>query len=190
MNEPSVGPGRRHVGRHQVSLRAAVIVGALTMLAATRMAAVEPVPLLEVTVIVLAALCAALPDTHLGLAVVVLAAANWLATVDDTTTPWAAGMGVGLIVFHASCAAATIAPPSASLRADTVRRWSTRTVVAATPVVPVWLGVTAVARLDIGPGPTTAAMGLFVVAVGALWARHGRWWIGPQRGRTDSLAQR
>lgn len=163
-----------NIGRHQITLRVGIIAGALLMVIATRLAAGEPVPPIDAAVVALAIVCAGVPDTHVGLAVIVLGWIGWLVAVDDPTTPWAIAMAGGTITFHAATAAATIGPLSASLDPRTLRRWVARSATAAATALPVWLAVVVVEGLDPDASATTAALALFAIAAGAIFARYGR----------------
>lgn len=162
-----------NIGRYQIVLRVAVVLGALVMVTATRLAAGDAEPAIDAAVMGLAIVCSIVPDTHLGLAVIVIGWIGWIVTVDDPTTPWAIGMAVGTVAFHAATAAATIAPLTASLAPRTMRRWTLRSAVAATSAVPVWLAVIVADRLAPDANATTAAIALFVIAGGANFARYG-----------------
>ena len=87
-------------------LRILVLVSPLAALVCTRAAGGSAPVVIEFGVVVLTLFCVVLPDSHLGLLVSLLAGVGWLATVDDTTTPWSLALALALLVFHASLVAA------------------------------------------------------------------------------------
>lgn len=116
--------------------------------------------------------CAALPDSHFGLVVVVGVVAAWLTSVDDLTSPWSLVLGVLLAVFHVSMAAAAAAPGAARWTPTMSRRYLQRVVAASLASAFAWLLVVGAAEYE-PSSPVLAVVGLFVLAVGAVWARAG-----------------
>jgi len=152
-------------------LRILVLVSPLASLVCTR-AAGGPAPVvIEFGVVVLTLFCVVLPDSHLGLLVSLLAGVGWLATVDDTTTPWSLAMALTLLVFHTSLAAASVAAPGAAWTPALRRRWLLRSGVLAMACVASWLLVAAVNVYDVAASSALVAAALVVLAVAGLMVR-------------------
>jgi hypothetical protein len=130
-------------------------------------------PFVLVAAAALGVLCARRPDRHVGLVVVALVGVNWLATVDDHTTPWSVAVACLLAVFHAAAAAFGVAPPAATWTRAMGRRWLRRTSVLAAASGGTWLVVAALdGRAGRGRGIVLFAA-LALITSAALWA-HGR----------------
>jgi hypothetical protein len=134
-----------------VTLRTLVFSGPLVALVCIAGAAHRTRPAMDVAMLVLAGWCALHPDGHAGLLVVGLLAVDWLATVHDVTTPWSIGAAASVAVFHASMAAATVAPPGAPWTLPMCRRWARRTLVVGAASTGTW-AVVAVSHSHHPPG--------------------------------------
>lgn len=156
-----------------ILLRSLVVLSPLTAVGITWLAAGRVVPVVAVVVALLACACAARPASHLGVLVVAAVVAEWLAIVDDRTSPWSIGVAVGLTGFHAALAAATVAPPTAPWTMAMRRRWSRRVAALVVATGATWLLV--VLADSVRPAASTALLvaALSVIAAGALWARNG-----------------
>jgi hypothetical protein len=156
---------------HQRLLRLAIVAGPLLTLAATMVARGSFQPIALMVIGVLAIGCAISPDSHVGLLVVLLLALNWVQTVDDETTPWLLVAAAGLLVLHASMAAATVAPPAARWDRRMSRRWSARVAMVMAATAGAWSIAVGLADADLrGSAP---------VLVGALAATAWlTWWAG------------
>jgi hypothetical protein len=123
------GRGLRSLTRGQLSLRLLVLAAPLVALSAGFAAADGWSLWLTLLVIVAAIECATRPESHLGLAVVVVLALYWLGAVDDVRTAWTLAAGVAIAVFHAAMAAAAVAGPagrwSRAMRARWLGRFAT-----------------------------------------------------------------
>ena len=119
----------------------------------------------------LATVCAFVPDSHTGLAVVLVVCLHWFAAVDHVATPWALAVAAALAVFHTALAAATIAPPAAVWTRAMRRRWLRRFGGALAASAGTWAVVRAIH--DRRPGGAAALMviALVVLALAASWAR-------------------
>ena len=161
----------RRLSVHQLLLRIAVVAGPLLTLAATMAArgSFQPIALMVIGVLTIG--CALSPDTHLGLLVVLLLTVNWLQTVDDEATPWLLLAAAGLLVMHASMAAATVAPPAARWDAAMSRRWGMRIAVVAAATAGAWSVAAVLADADLrGSAPVLVA-----ALVMTAWLT---WWAG------------
>lgn len=154
----------------QLALRAAVPVSALGAVVAARAAAGDPLIVLEVAIVALAAWCGVTPDSHVGLLAVVLIGVNWLVAVDDHTSVWALGAAGSVAVLHTAMSAASLAPAAARWTSAMRRRWGRRCLTQIVVVLPTWLLVVAVSRVEIDGSALVMTGALVAVAVSALWA--------------------
>ncbi|MEQ1873817.1 MAG: hypothetical protein ABL953_08830 [Ilumatobacteraceae bacterium] len=154
-------------------LRVLVVVSPVTALMCTRFAADHSPRVVNISVIVLAVLCAAFPDGHMGLLVVLLVATQWFATVDSPTTPWSIAVAVLLTVFHSSLAAATVAPPAARWTRAMCRRWLLRPLAVMLASAATWAVIAATHRYEIASSDVLIAAALVGLAVAGMWARNG-----------------
>ncbi len=152
-------------------LRALVLFSPIVAVAFTRLASGRSTLAIDVFVVVLTASCVVVPDSHVGLLVVALIGVEWLALVDDTTTPWSLAVAVMLLLFHTSLAAASIAAPGAVWSPALRHRWSRRAGALALVCVATWLAVAAVNVYDLAASSALVAASLVVLAVAGLWAR-------------------
>jgi len=152
-------------------LRGLVLTSPLLAIVSTRLAADRTVPVLDAAIIGVALFCAALPDSHAGLVVVALVGIDWWATVDDRVTPWSLVAAVALAVFHASTAAAGVAPVAARWTAAMSTRWLRRTAVLGAATCITWAAVAALGDHRIHGNGLLLAAALLVLACAALWAR-------------------
>ncbi|CAN5546442.1 hypothetical protein BH10ACT2_BH10ACT2_26810 [soil metagenome] len=183
MNEQSIEEATWLLSRTRgvgLVLRALMLVSPLAALGCTRLAG-GTLPFIAFPVIALSLLCVLVPDSHIGLFVVLLVAAGWLATVDDTTTPWSIGVAVSLTAFHASVAAATVAPPAARWTRAMRRRWSRRSLIVMIASAGTWLVVATVDRYEIPSSGVLLTASLLALAVAGMWARNGKLASGTAR---------
>jgi hypothetical protein len=154
-------------------LRALVLASPLLAAGCTWRAAHHTVPIVGVVVAVMAGACALHPDSHLGLLVVLVLGAEWLATVHDQATPWSVGAGVALTMFHASLAAATVAPPAATWTRAMCRRWLRRPLMLILGSAGTWAIVVAVHHLRVAGSAVLLVASVVALVLAALWARKG-----------------
>jgi len=152
-------------------LRMLVLVCPIAALACTRVAGGNTPTVIEFLVVALTAWCVVVPDSHVGMLVVLLIGVGWLAAVDDPTSPWSLAVALVLLVFHLSLAAAGIAAPGAVWSRAMRHRWGRRTGVLGLASVVVWLLVAAVNRYDLAASSALVAAALVVAAVAGLWAK-------------------
>ena len=153
-------------------LRVLVVVAPVVAVAAVRLASDRTMFPIDVAIVLLAVLCAVLPDSHLGLLVTLLVGVEWLASVDDTSTPWAVGAALALLVFHTSLAAASIAAPGAVWSPAMRRRWLGRTAVVALLCAATWSATAAIGRYQVAASSALVLSALVVLALAGLWARN------------------
>jgi hypothetical protein len=139
----------------------------------TWLAAGHTVLLVDGVIVGLGVMCAVLPDSHLGLLVVLLVGSEWLATVHDRVTLWSVGAAVALAVFHASMAAASVAPPAATWTRAMCRRWIRRSVAVMAASAGTWAVVATIHRQRVVSSAVLVAASLVARAVAGLWAREG-----------------
>jgi hypothetical protein len=154
-------------------LRGIVLTSPLAAIACTALAAHRTVPVLDVAIVGLALVCAVLPDSHSGSLVVVLVGVDWLATVDDRVTPWLLAAAIVLAIFHASMAAASVAPPAAKWTPAMSTRWLRRTAVVGAATCATWAVVTVIGDHRLRGNSLLVAGALVALAFAALWARAG-----------------
>jgi hypothetical protein len=162
-----------------VVLRLLVLTSAVVAVVCTWLAAGHTVPFINAVIFGLALVCVVLPDSHAGLLVVLLVGVEWLATVDDRTTPWSVGAAAALAVFHASMAAATVAPPAAKWTRAMCRRWMRRSAVVMVASAGTW-AVVVVARGHHASATVLVAASLIALATAGLWGREGSLDAGPR----------
>jgi hypothetical protein len=154
-------------------LRGLVLTAPLMAIACTWLAADRTIPAIDAAVVGLAIVCAVIPDSHTGLLVVVLVGIEWLATVEDRVTPWSLAAAVALTVFHASMAAASVAPPAARWTRAMRRRWLLRVAVVIAATSATWVVTAVIGDHRLGGSSLLLAAALVAVAFAGLWARAG-----------------
>ncbi len=143
------------------------------------LAAGHTVPVVDAVIFGLALVCMVLPDSHVGLLVVLVVGVEWLVTVDDRATPWSVGAAASLAVFHASMAAASVAPPTATWTRAMCRRWMRRSLAVMVASVGTWAVVAAIHGHHPASSGVLVAASLAAIAIAGLWARDGTLDAGP-----------
>jgi FtsH-binding integral membrane protein len=164
-----------------ILLRVLILVSPVVSVGCTRMAAGQSVPVIDLIVVGLTLACVVAPDSHLGLLVVLLVGIEWLAMVDDPTTPWSVAGAVSLTVFHAAMAAASVAPPAARWSPAMCRRWVRRSFALMAASVGTWAAMAAINRFDVASSSVLIPASLLVLAIAGVWARDGTFDAGPRR---------
>ena len=154
-------------------LRVLMLTSTVVAVGCAWLAAGHTVPVVDVMIVGLALVCVVLPDSHVGLLVVLVVGVEWLATVNDRTTPWSVGAAVSLAVFHASMAAASVAPPAATWTRAMCRRWIRRSLAVMLASVCTWAVVAAIDGHHGADGAVLVASSLVAIAIAGLWARDG-----------------
>jgi hypothetical protein len=162
-------------------LRVLTLVSPLVSVGCTRLAAGYTVPAINLIVVGLALACAVVPDSHVGLLVVLLVGIEWLATVDDPATPWSMAVAVSFTVFHAAMAAASVAPPAARWTPAMCRRWMRRSFAVMAASAGAWATMAAIKTFDVASSSVLVTASLLVLAIAGLWARDGTLDVGPRR---------
>jgi hypothetical protein len=152
-------------------LRATVLLAPLLALVGLHQAADVSVVAIDVAVVALTLYCVVVPDSHVGLLLVVVVGIGWLAAVDDTTSPWSLFTALALLLFHLALAAASIAGSAAVWSPALRRRWSRRVGVLALACAATWLVVRAVNAYDLASSSALLAAALLLLAAAALWVR-------------------
>jgi hypothetical protein len=160
-------------------LRVLMIISPTVAVGCTWLAAGHTVPVIDVVILGSALACVVLPDSHVGLLVVLLVGIEWLATVHDRATPWSIAAAASLAVFHASMAAASVAPPAATWTRSMCRRWMRRTAGVMVASVGTWAVVAAIRGHHVANSSVLVAASLIALAGAALWARGGTFDAGP-----------
>ena len=154
-------------------LRVLMLTSTVVAVGCTWLAAGRTVPVVNVVILGLALVCVVLPDSHFGFLVVLVVGIDWLATVHDRTTPWSVGAAVSLAVFHASMAAASVAPPAAKWTRTMCRRWMRRSLAVMVASVGTWAVVAAIHGRHVAGSAALVAAALAAIAIAGLWARDG-----------------
>jgi hypothetical protein len=150
--------------------RLAVVTSAVIAVGAIRLASDEAVPVLDVAVAALALVSAAVPDSHVGVALIAMIGVDWWVQVDDVASPWAIAVAGAVAVAHASLAASTVAPPTARWTGSMVRRWITRTCLVGASSAVSWLVAAWVDEHPAVRAGWLAGLALAASAIAALWA--------------------
>lgn len=154
-------------------LRLLILLAPVAAVGCTALAAGRTMPALVVVIVGLTLACVLVPDSHLGLLVVVIIAVHWLATVDDVTTPWSLALAATLTVFHAALATTGAAPPSARWTMAMMKRWSLRVGAVWLAAAATWGAALAVDHFEVSKSASIVTSSLMVVALAGLWARSG-----------------
>jgi hypothetical protein len=153
-------------------LRSAIVLGPAVVLGATAIDAGRLSPPVTIGLMLLAVVSALVPDGHLGVLVVLLLAWYWGVTVDQPTSVATLVAALGLLVFHASLAASTVAPPAAVWSRPMQRRWARRIGAAGAATAAAWAAARALASVTIAGKAEVLTAGLVGLAVAAVWIRH------------------
>jgi len=129
--------------------------------------------IVELLIVTFALVCTAHPDSHFGAMVVVLVGIEWLAIVDQPTTPWALGAAASIAVFHMALAASSVAPLRARWTKAMQVRWTKRFVVLAATALPTWLAVVLLDSFELAGSRVLLGAALLILAAAGLWVRHG-----------------
>lgn len=116
-------------------------------------------------VVALSAVAAVRPDSHVGVALLVLLGWRWFVGVGGASSPWVLAGALTVLLFHAATAAAAASPPGASLDPAIRARWLRRTAGVGAATAMVW-GLTTGFRA-LGPSGNALAT---VAALAALTA--------------------
>jgi hypothetical protein len=168
-------------------LRMLALASPPAALVCTRMAGGSAV-VVELCVVMLTGWCVVVPDSHVGLLVVLLVGVGWQFSVDDTTSPWALAAALALLMFHTSLAAASIAAPGAVWSSSMRRRWLRRAGVLAVTCAATWLLVAAVNVYDVTSSAALVVAALVVLALAGLWARDATFDDRVPRPRSSATA--
>ena len=160
-------------------LRLLIVLSPMAAIVCTQMATDSRVfaldlVFLDALIVVLSVVCVVYPDGHVGIVVLALLTAKWLAGVDHHTTPWALAVAALFTVFHTSLAAASVAPPSAPWSAAMKRRWLRRASILVLASGATALMVSGASHLRLEGSDIMLAAALALLAVGGLWAAGAR----------------
>ncbi len=154
-------------------LRILIPTSTMVALMCTSLAAGRTVLIVDAAIFGIALVCTVRPDSHVGLLVVLAVGGDWLATVHDRATPWSVLAAASLAVFHASMAAASVAPPAARWTRAMCRRWTRRSFAVMVASLGTWAVVAAVHGRHIASSAILIAASLIIIAIAGLWARGG-----------------
>ncbi len=162
--------------------RLVILVSPILATVCTTLAAGRPFVIGSAVIVILAAACVVFPDTHLGLIVIVVLAAEWVIRVQDPVSPWSIGVAALIGVFHTALAFTGIAPAGADLADSMYLPWIRRALISTGPAGAVWAAVVALDRVDFGRQAVLVAAALVVLAIAGYWS-------AAARSRTDEQRQ-
>ena len=128
-------------GLTQRALRLLALLAAAAAWLSGVLAGADDSPVGFTVLLVAAAWCVVVPDSHAGLLVPAALAWQWVAHLDRTTSGWVLLAALCLLVFHAATTTAACAPAAASLHRDVVMPVAGRTAAVALLTVAVWAAV-------------------------------------------------
>lgn len=164
-----------------VVIRLLIVISPVTAVGITWVAAHTTHPPIAVGVLLISTACAVSPSSHFGILVVAAVAIQWAAIVHDHTTPWSIVAAAALTVFHASHAAATVAPASTAWTSAMRRRWTRRGLALIMAGAAMWLLATVADAIPLAPNALLLTAALVVLAIGAFWAGSGN--VAHRRGK-------
>jgi hypothetical protein len=128
-------------GLTQRALRLMALLAAATAWLSGVLAGADDSPVAFTVLLLAAAWCAVVPDSHAGLLVPAALGWQWLAHLDRTTSGWVLVATLCLLVFHAATTVAAYAPAAAALHRDVVQAAAGRTAVVGSVTAAVWAAV-------------------------------------------------
>ncbi len=120
------------------SLAVLAIAAAIGAWAATAGAAGHTSRIELIMVVTLAIASAERPDSHIGLAVVIVIVTGWMVEVDSGISIWSLLAAVALLVFHTSVSMMSVAPPALSVDSVVIGRWLRRAGIVTAATAAVW----------------------------------------------------
>lgn len=148
----------------QVAVRALVLLGPLTALAAAAAADVPPPGWVAALVVALAVGWAFLPESLLGTLCLAVVLAWWGVADLTTVPPEALVAALALLVAHVAAVAAAYGPPEMAVDGATARLWLVRGTLVFLAAPAVWVLVVLVRDQPEPPGVWIAGMAAVVVA--------------------------
>lgn len=152
------------LGTQQWLIRIVMLLGTLIVVAAEVIAGAALGVAYPVAVLVLALLVVALPDSSVGLFLMLVMAWHWTARVPDATSGWLLMAALGLLVLHVGGILASYGPSQLVLEGSLVRQWAVRAGQVAAVTVLVWFGVRFVSVLDLPASGLLFGAALTIVA--------------------------
>lgn len=159
--------------------RLVILISPILATLCTTLAAGRPFLIGSAVVVALAVTCAVVPDTHLGLVVIIVIAVEWIIRVQDPMSGWSIGLAALIGMFHTALAVAGVAPAGAELPRSISFAWNRRALLSIGPPVVVWAGVVALDQVNIGRQAGLIAAAFIGLAVA------GHWMGSPTRLGTD-----
>ena len=126
---------------------------------------------LAVMIAALSALAATRPDSPAPLVVIGFLILVWAGVVEDLTTAWVLVSSIALFAFHTATALMSTTPHDAEVDVATMRLWAGRFAGVSAVTVVVWLLVLALDRLHPNGSAVLLFAALAVVVLSALWLR-------------------
>jgi hypothetical protein len=161
----------RTLSRDQLALRLVVLVMPLLATCATFAASSNWIVWFVLLMLVGAVECATHAESNLGVAVIVVLALHWIATVDDQTSPWTLVVALSIAAFHTAMAASGVSAPAARWPKRMRVRWLRRLGIVVILTVVAWCLEMLVAGTDQDGGAVVLAAALGALTVAALGLR-------------------
>ena len=155
------------------SLALLAVAAAICAWAATAGAAGHTSTIELIMVVALATASAGRPDSHIGLAAVIVIVTGWMVEVDSAISIWSLLAAVALFVFHASVAMMSATPPALSVDSVVIGRWLRRGGIVTTATAVVWGLEELLSRRHASGNAVITAAALFamIAAIAALRQR-------------------
>lgn len=145
------------------SLAFAAAVAATAAPIATSMAAGSgQSPFVLALVVGLAVASIARPDSHIAVAVPVVAVWHWIASSGASTSAWTLAVALCLFVFHTLVALMATTPARGTIDRRSLSKWLRRTLAVVLATVGVWLVVLLVDQRQLAGSALATAAGLMV----------------------------
>ncbi|NUS52855.1 MAG: hypothetical protein HOQ22_17675 [Nocardioidaceae bacterium] len=160
----------------QQVLRAGVLVGTLLLLGLVPVGECTFHPVLSMGVLVIAVLVAALPESHVGVALLLALAGLWVVAGPDRLDGRLLVAAALLGAIHLCATLAAVGPSGHTLGRELLRLWGRRAALCLAATVAVWLAARAVSLLDLPASGTAvgAALVLLLAWVTFLTVRFAR----------------
>jgi hypothetical protein len=171
--------GRMSLQRWSFSF-AAVVAAPAAPIATSTAAGSGHSPFVLALVMGLAIASCAQPDSHVAVAVPVVAVWHWIASIGASTSGWTIVVALCLFVFHTIVALMATTPARGTIDRRSLSRWLRRTLAVVLATVGVWLLVLLVEQRQLAGSALVTATGL-VVAISLLVAV-----VAPRRSKPST----
>lgn len=105
------------------------------------------------------------PDSHAALVVEFAVVWQWLAAVDDVTTPWMIPFAILLFVFHCAIALMAVTPLAGHIHGNLLMRWARRGGLVVAATIGVWAVVVVMDQRRAPGSATLTVLGFTTLTV-------------------------